>query len=543
MNGFSARLAIAALLVAAIAPAQAAAASKQSLIKQEVACMKSYAADPANNFTNYAPAIGAPEVVDAVHSGLQPCATFAGGAKISNNKFQVAQYLSPTVYPGQIQMIIQGGPNAAFLIGGSPGTPIAAYTAGPYVARFNPATGAQIWRTSLPIALGQWIAAPSGAVVKGGWVVVVVGPTIYKLNPTTGKIVASAEQPILDGEAIDANFDGFAIAPDSTGTILLKSQNRSTGCTIQGNQAMSMCTTDYGPQPDTTVVAVSSVTLANITAIKLSQPVAARPTLVANGGNTDMYLAGATRGVRVTWNPKTKTLNEDTSWQPPYLLAGQTTGDAPPVLGKWVIFNNNASPPVKSPGVPVCAVAAKISDAANIHRICPWGKTIPAGKSSNAPASFSTDPQKSLIFMQDMLMGGVFAVHLDQSSGKMKVKWSRPDWRTSDYFTASGPSNNRVLSSQYLSSNFPSQVQTGTWTESVLWVNEATGKTVAQSATNGPTDLAWMVQPAYAGRWYTMSLRGTINIYVPQKCSTRVSRPVSPQSITKCPPIKPGVTG
>jgi hypothetical protein len=125
----------------------------------------------------------------------------------------------------------------------------------------------------------------------------------------------------------------------------------------------------------------------------------------------------------------------------------------------------------------------------------------------------------------------------------MKVKWSRPDWRTSDYFTASGPSNNRVLSSQYLSSNFPSQVQTGTWTESVLWVNEATGKTVAQSATNGPTDLAWMVQPADAGRWYTMTLRGTIIIYVPQKCSTRVSRPVSPQSITKCPPIKPGVTG
>jgi hypothetical protein len=40
-----------------------------------------------------------------------------------------------------------------------------------------------------------------------------------------------------------------------------------------------------------------------------------------------------------------------------------------------------------------------------------------------------------------------------------------------------------------------------------------------------------------------MSLRGTINIYVPQKCSTTVSNPVSPLSTTKCPPIKPGVTG
>ena len=463
MNSFSARLAVAALVVAAIAPAQSAAASKQSHIREEVACIHSYAANPANNFTNYAPAIGAPEVVDAVHSGLQPCATFAGGANISTNKFQVAQDLSPTVYPGQIQMIIQGGPNAAFLIGGSPGTPIPYYSPSPYVARFNPATGAQIWRTKLPMATGQWIAAPSGAVVKGGWVDVVIGPKIYKLNPNSGKIVASATQPILDGEAIDANFDGFAIAPDSTGTILLKSQNRSTGCTIQGNQAMSMCIAQYGPQPDTTVVAIDPVTMANITAIKLSQPVAARPTLAADNGNTNMYLAGATRGVRVIWDPNTKTLREDTSWQPPYLLAGQTTGDAPPVLGKWVIFNNNASPPVKSPGVPVCAVAAKISDAANIHRICPWGTTIPAGKTSSAPSSFSTDPQTNLIFMQDQLMGGVFAVHLDQSSGQMKVKWSRPDWRTSDYFTASGPSNNRVLSSQHLSSDFPSKVLEGTW--------------------------------------------------------------------------------
>ena len=531
------------MLAAAITPVQSAAASTQSIVKKEVDCIRSYAADPANNFTNYAPAIGAPEVTDAIHSGLQPCATFAGGAKIRRNKFQVAQYLSPTVYPGQIQLIIQGGPNSAFLVGGSPGLPVPSYTAGPYVARFNPATGAQIWRTHLPIAPGQWIAAPSGAVVKGGWVDVVVGPTIYKLNPNTGKIAASVQQPVLDGDAIDANFDGFAISPDSAGTILLKSQNRSTGCTVQGNQAMSACIAQYGPQPVTTVVAIDPVTLENITAIKLSQPIAARPTLVANGGNTDMYLAGATRGVRVIWDPKTKTLREDTGWQPPYLLAGQTTGDAPVPLGKWVIFNNNASPPVKAPGVPICAVAVKMTNAAAVHRICPWGKTIPDGLTSNAPASFSTDPQKSLIFMQDMLMGGVFAVRLDQSTGRMAIKWSRPDWRTSDYFTAVGPSNNRVLSSQYLSSNFPSQVQTGTWTESVLWVDESTGKTLAQSAVNGPTDLGWMAQPAYAGRWYTMTLRGTIIVYAPQKCSTTVSRPVSPLSITKCPPITPGVTG
>ena len=51
--------------------------SRQATINAEVACITAYAADPANNYVNYAPAIGAPEVTDAVHSGLQPCASFA----------------------------------------------------------------------------------------------------------------------------------------------------------------------------------------------------------------------------------------------------------------------------------------------------------------------------------------------------------------------------------------------------------------------------------------------------------------------------------
>ena len=52
---------------------------------------------------------------------------------------QVALYQSPTQYPGGIQIVVQGGPTAAFLLGGSPGT-AASYTGGPYVARFEPLT-------------------------------------------------------------------------------------------------------------------------------------------------------------------------------------------------------------------------------------------------------------------------------------------------------------------------------------------------------------------------------------------------------------------
>ena len=66
----------------------------------------------------------------------------------------------------------------------------------------------------------------------------------------------------------------------------------------------------------------------------------------------------------------------------------------------------------------------------------------------------------------------------------MKVQWSRPDWWSSDYFTMVGPKNQRVLVSQNINPDTTTaDIATGfDYTESVLWVNEDTGKTIAESA-------------------------------------------------------------
>ena len=510
-------------------PVTSAKQGDPSAISTEVACIKNYAADPANNYSNYAPAIGSPEVTDAIHSGLQPCATFTGSLTGRN---QVAQFLSPHVYPGGIQIVVFGGPNQAFLFGGAPGTPIAGYTAGPYVARFNPNTGQQVWKTFLPLLPGQWILPPSMAVVKGGWVDAVIGPTIYKLDPKTGAIVVSQQQTLSAGAPIDVNLDGFAVSPDAGGAILMKTQTRSPGCPIQGSNAMSFCIPHFGPQPNTTVIAADPVTLKTIASIELDQAVTARPTLVSKLGKTYMYLAGATKGIRVIWNPATKKLTQDTTWTPTYLLPGQGAGDAPVPLGNWVIFNTNA---ITSTTVPICAVAVSQSNANVWHRYCPWGRTLPAGVVSEQPASFSTDPENSMFFMQDWLVGGVFAMRLNQSTGTMKIVWSRPDWRTSDYFQSIGPANQRTLISNYLQSNFTSvNANSGQWTESVIWVDQATGKTRAQSAINGPTAPAWMITPGYAGRLDALGNDGTLHMFAVSACAGAATPVLVPESITTC---------
>ena len=279
-------------------------------------------------------------------------------------------------------------------------------------------------------------------------------------------------------------------------------------------------------------MAVDPKTLATIATLELNEPIAARPTVVPHGKQTYFYLAGATTGVRVIWDPRKRTLTQDTTWRPPYLQAGQTVGDAPAPLGNWVVFTTNASPA----SVPMCAVVVSQRDSSNVHRVCPWGSRLPAGATgSETPASYTTDPQNSMFFLHDLLVGGVFAVHLDQRTGALTVPWSRPDWRTSDYLATYGDAKHRVLVSQYMNPSFTTaNLKTGVWTESVLWADEATGRTIAQSAYNGPTDLGWMPMPGYAGRWYTMSAAGSLIMYAVSSCEGEHTPVLSPPSTTGC---------
>ena len=487
----------------------------QSLMASEMSCMKSYVANPANNMVNYPPSLGAPEHTDSLHTGVYPCAHFTGSLTGTN---QVFKYQSETSYD-QNNLIVFDGPNNGYLLAGGSGPP----SSGSFVVKFNPSTGEQVWKTPLQNVNinGGWLAFGSMAVQKDHTIAVAAGPDIWRLNPKTGDIIAAQTQPVPASSASDANWDGFQIAPDAKGTILLKSQTRPKGCPTQGNAAMSSCQKQYGAQPNTSVVAADPKTLKNLDAIKLNQSVTARPIVVAGPrGLTYMYLAGNSSGTRVIWNPSTQKLSVDNTWAPKYLIKGQEGGTAPGMLGDWVIFNANANP---SKTTPICVTVVNQNDVNNLHRICPWGKKLPSGvTSSETPASVGIDPQNSMIYVQDWLVNGVYGIKLNQQTGDMKIAWSRKDWRTSDYFSLVGPANNRVLISQYLNPDFKtSQIAGYAWTESVLWANAATGKTIAQSAYGPSTALGSLPNVGYGGRLYMMGNDGSIFIYqVEPKSST-----------------------
>jgi hypothetical protein len=473
---------------------------------------------------HYFPAIGSPEHTDNVHSGVNPCATFTGSLTSKND---VDTFTSTTTYES-VQFVVLDGPNGAYLQGGGLGSS----AKGLFVAKFDPSTGEQIWITYLndPQPADQWLAFGSIGIIKDGSIMTTAGPMIYKLDAKTGDILNSAEMTVLAGGATNNNFDGFVIAPDDVGTIIMKTQTRPVGCPTQGNGAMTSCQAEYGPQPNTTVVAIDPDTLETVNAILLDQSIVARPIITTYGGLIYMYLSGTATAVRVQWDPVSQELSQDLSWAPGYLQPGGTGGTAPGVLGDWILLNSN----VQGGKVPQTITAISQADPSQQVTIQPWGTD--AVNASETPASMGVDADNNMFYVQDWLVGGVYAIELNQVDGSMEAAWSRPDWRTSDYFSMVGPADQRVLISQNILESNISLLLATNYSETVLWVNASTGETLAESESTPSTALGSLPNLGYGGRIYMMGNAGSVFIHKvegpdakpdPKPVAMPVSKPVT----------------
>jgi hypothetical protein len=479
----------------------------QAAFPTEEACMQSYAKNPANNYQGFYPALGAAEHTDSIRSGVFPCATWTGvytvtGAYSTTN--QVYAYPSEDSYPLTNFMNFMGS-NIAVLSGG--GLASGCCTSGIYVAGFDPSTGRQRWRTYLNnYAIGDvWNAFAAQSITDDGVLLVVSGVQAFRIDPNNGHILATAELPVIGSPPDANNWDGLMPAPDGLGTWIAKTQTRAVPCADEGNLAMSSCV----PQPNTTVVAFNGKTLQVYDAIELPQPVIGRNAVVKYKGKIYQYTGGSTSIFRVEWNPQTKKLTLDNSWNPTYTQPGQTGGTATVLLNDWVIQNTNSLPA----NTPQCIVAVSQADASKLTRICPFGD-IPKGFVSNTPGSPGIDAENSMIVAQDVGIGGVYGIKLDQSTGEMSIAWSRPDWRSSDYFSFVGPKDQRVVISQNLLNikSYP-EILSAKYQETLLWASLATGKTIAESSPHNSTALGSLPNVGSGGRVYTMGNNGTSWIY------------------------------
>jgi hypothetical protein len=141
---------IAGLALSGPAPAATQTLDDSKLIEKELRCSKRL------KTPGYYSSLNAAEVADAQRSQLYPCADFLGSwtgankvsARMSEDSYQGASFLNNRE-PGEL-----------YLVGGDQPPAKGPVPPGPYVAKVDPTTGAQIWRTVLDDAnvTGHWIA-------------------------------------------------------------------------------------------------------------------------------------------------------------------------------------------------------------------------------------------------------------------------------------------------------------------------------------------------------------------------------------------------
>ncbi|HUA35363.1 MAG TPA: hypothetical protein VMA09_17265 [Candidatus Binataceae bacterium] len=453
------------------------------------------------------PSLAAFEHYDSGRSHLFPQATF-GGRFSGNNT--VTTMPSEEIYPSGWNMTYLDA-DQMFLYGGASGNDSSSI--GAYVARIDPNTLRPVWYDQLinTADSGEWDYPGAQALLDNGKLYVIYGYRLSKIDPLTGKVLATLVLPTGDAAPADTTYNGFTATSD--GTIVAKAFYRQAGCTVQGPDALAKCP-DPSDVPDSVLVTINPNTMTIVDQTTFSADVIGRATVAEYNGHEYVYFFVVDTCVRYEINQGHLTL--DSTWNPgPLLTSGQTSGWALVVLNDWVVGQSNGLPA----SAPLSVFAVNQGDASKQSTIQPFaGDPIPPlvklAFSKQGPggtqavswnaATVSVDPESNLIYAMDALPGEIAGVHL--SSSGLETAWKAAQ-TTTEFIAIIGPPNERVI----VGSDIPgAQIPDANTQDEVVWRKAATGQEIARSARLPAMTSGTMVQPYYFGEMFYPGAAGSL---------------------------------
>jgi outer membrane protein assembly factor BamB len=452
----------------------------------------------------YYQSLNGAEVADSERSQLYPCADFLGSWTGPN---QVFARKSRDSYQA-VSFINNRKPGELYLTGGDNPAPLGPVAPGPFVAKVDASTGAQIWRTYLDNGNvdGVWIGTANLNILPDGNIVVAWNNNLVKLDGDTGLILKHTTLPQGQGTPQTANFKHLTIAPD--GTLILKTQVKPAGCPVQGTAALIVCPGAGTPtgQANSEIVAVDPDTLEVLDSITMPEETATPHTITMFRDQIAIYTAANENAYRYFWNPRTKELSQDTTWVVSYLQPGQTTGDAPGILGDWVLIQTNGLPTNASSST---IVAINQDDPTKMTSIAPFGPLPPSG-SSWAPPKCAVDTDTNMIYSCDQHMRKNAGIKVDPATGEMTTVWVG-NYTTTALQALVGPEDQRVLVTSNINPSATlEQINQGNYTEQCIWQDAATGRLLAASDFFEPMMINTLPTPGFGGRFYFPTDQGFI---------------------------------
>lgn len=489
-----------------------------SLYEEEQRCQESLPTP------GYLSAMNGAEMTDSSRSGIYPCANFLG-SKTEDNI--VYTYKAEGSFP-KVFYINNDGPNGMYVVGGTSTASTGPIEPGPFVARINPITGEQVWRTYLENGNvdNVFMGGTNLNILSNGKIVFAWNHRIALLDRDTGAIEKTKNLPSPGPvKPEDINYKELTVAPD--GTIILRSQNRQQGCLLQGGGGLTACPQSAGGSElkPSAFLAIDPDTLQIYDKVVAPEDSATPTIIVPYKGKIAVYTAMNEKAYRYFWDPVSKQLTQDRSWSAAYLEKGQTVGDAPTFMKDWIVIQTNG---LGSDSAPSSLVAINVDDSSNIQRIKPFGE-LESGQKSNAPPKPQGDPENNMVYSADGGVGKIAGIHLDPTTGKMTKKWEVDD-RSFEFQPLFGPADDRIMvTTKWNPDADLGAIATGAYTQQVVWRDAATGESIAESDFLPPIGFNGLVTPTYGGRWvYPAQSSGSLYILQPMPASSEPPPAVEP---------------
>lgn len=458
----------------------------------------------------YYPSLNGAELADAERSAVFPCAEFGGSFDGSN---VVYAWRSEDNYEA-CSFINNRRPGELYIVGGDNPPASGVMPAGPFIAKADATTGRQIWRTYLDNgnASKKFIAGANLNILPNGNIAFSFENQIVLVDGDTGLILKQNNLPTGDTPARSSFFKHLTIAPD--GTLIVKNQTRPVESDLQGTVGIVQAAMKGMKQPNSHLVAVHPDTLEILHDISLPEPSTVPHSISMYNGKIAVYIGMDSGCRRVFWDPSAKKLTLDESWHMTPVQEGQSTADAPTIIGDWIALQlNGLGSKKKASSVAV----ASVNDSSNMKVIFPFGE-LKDGEMSWAPPKCCADAENGMIYSADMGVGKIAGIKLDKDTGNLKTVFVLDQMSTTFQPTV-GPADKRVLVLTNMKKNLPHEptlaaFATANYTEQVTWHDALTGRKLAESDFFDPLTVNCLVTPGFGGRFYYPTKRGFITLQV-----------------------------
>ncbi|MBC7880720.1 MAG: hypothetical protein H7Y37_05245 [Anaerolineae bacterium] len=386
----------------------------------------------------------------------------------SDGPYSINTRVAPGIYPA-LYNIATRNQNELFIYGGFAGQ------GGTYVARLDPDTLNELWRSSVTIPSSQWSFIGAMGVHGNGYVYSTQSNILAKIDPITGRKRQLSLPQLAAPTGTGAAYNGFVTTPD--GLIVAKSMERGP-CTSDTTSALSCVLSNNLPS---TIVVVNPDTLTVIAQINTSEPALGRIMTERHDGIDYIYVPGISRLIRYRFS--NGTLSLDTSWGPVGYGQGANASGVG-ILGNFAVTQTNYVPS----STPSYVVAANIYDSTQQYQIQPFP---PLSRSSLSwvPDKAVLDSENNLIYAEDTYAAQIAALTINSSG--LSVVWKLNSVATG-FPALLGTTSARQLV-------IASLISTG---DTLTWRNPATGAVLAQSSGLASKATIGAIAPGFKGRFY-----------------------------------------